>query len=89
VFATLHEPSQDSEKIQFEDILYLVKVGSYNSIFAFTSMCASLTENAGIDEQLVEVRECVYTCRVRRTCHRVGKLLPIESRTPKLSSCTF
>ena len=52
-------------------------------------MGASLTENAGIHEQQVNVKEGVYTCRVHGTCHRVGKLLPIESRTPELSSFTF
>ena len=52
-------------------------------------MGASMTENAGIDEQLVNVREVVYTCRVHGTRHCVGKLLPVESRTPELSSCAF
>jgi hypothetical protein len=36
----------------YKDPLFLVKVSSYNSIFAFTSMRASLMENARIDEQL-------------------------------------
>jgi len=37
VLARLHDSPQDFKQL-FEDPLFLVKVGSYNSIFAFTSM---------------------------------------------------
>jgi hypothetical protein len=41
-------------------------------------MGASLTENAFIDDKLVNVREGVYTFRIQGTYHRVGTLLSIE-----------
>jgi hypothetical protein len=85
VLAPLAEPTQDFKQL-FEDPLFLVKIRSYNSIFAFTSVSVSLTENARIDEQLANPREVVYTFRVQETiCHRVGTLLPIESATPSFA----
>jgi hypothetical protein len=60
--------------------LLLLKVSPYNSIFAFTSMSASLMKNSRIDEQLTKERE---EFRVEGTIsHCIGTLLPIESRTP-------
>jgi hypothetical protein len=41
-----------SAKSCVEDPLFLVKVKSYNCIFAFTNMDASFVENARIDEKL-------------------------------------
>ena len=40
MFAPLHDTPQDLKEL-FEDPLFLVKVKSYNSIFAFTSMNVS------------------------------------------------
>ena len=61
--------------------IVLVKVRSYNSISAFTSMGALLMKNAQTDKNLTNVWEGVYTfCVLGATCHRVGTLLPIESR---------
>jgi hypothetical protein len=84
VLAPLDGPPHDFTQLS-EDPLFLVKIRSYSSIFAFTSIGASLTENSRIDEQLVKAREVVYKYpfRVQGTIyHRVGTLLPIESRTP-------
>ena len=39
--AQLHDPPQEFKKL-LEDSLFLVKVRSYNNIFAFTSMGESL-----------------------------------------------
>ena len=47
----------------FKDSLFLVKVRSYKSIFAFMSMGAWLTENARNDEQLEATQE-TCTCSV-------------------------
>ena len=62
VLAPLHDPPQEFKQL-FKDPLYLVKVRSYKSIFAFMSMGAWLTENAGIDEQLEDTQEAC-TCTV-------------------------
>jgi hypothetical protein len=59
--------------------LFLDKVSSYNSIFAFTSMGASLMENVQIGEQLAKTREDVYMFRVEGIINDlVSTLLPIE-----------
>jgi hypothetical protein len=63
VLAPLADPPQHFKQL-FEDPLFLVKITSYNSIFEFTSIGASLTENARIDEQLANAGEGVYTFRV-------------------------
>jgi hypothetical protein len=55
VLAPLGDPPQDFKQL-FEDPLLLAKITSYNSIFAFTSIGVSLTENARIDEQLANAR---------------------------------
>jgi hypothetical protein len=56
VFASLHDSPQEYKQL-YEDPLFLIKVRSYNSNFAFTSIGASLAENVRIDEQLANVRE--------------------------------
>ena len=58
VFARLLDSPQESKHL-FEDLLYLVKVRSYNSLFAFTSKGASLAENAQIDEQPANTQQGV------------------------------
>jgi len=62
VLARLHDPPQDFKQL-FEDPLFLVKVRSYNSIFAFTSMGESLAKNSRIDEQMAKAPEDGYTFR--------------------------
>jgi hypothetical protein len=85
VLAPLGDPNQDLNQLS-EDPLLLVKITSYNNIFALTSIAASLTKNARIDEQLANGREGVYTFRDQGTiCHHVGTLLPIESKTPSFA----
>jgi hypothetical protein len=80
--APLHDPPQEFKGLS-EDPLFLVKVRSCNSIFPCTSMGASLTVNARIDEQLAKAREGVYTLRVQGTIqHHVGTVSHIESRIP-------
>jgi hypothetical protein len=44
----------------YTDPLFLVKIGSYKSIFAFTSVDTSLMENARIDEQLAKKTSFVF-----------------------------
>jgi hypothetical protein len=51
LLARLHDSPQEFKQL-FEDPLFLDKVRTYNSIFAFTSMGESLAENSRIDEQL-------------------------------------
>ena len=49
-------------------------------------MCASLKENAQIDEQVANPREAVYTFRVQTTvCHPCDTSLPVECRTPSFA----
>jgi hypothetical protein len=80
--APFHDPPQEFKEL-FEDPLFLVKVRSCNSIFPCTSMGASLTVNARIDEQLAKARKGVYTLRVQEAVqHRVCTVSPTESRTP-------
>jgi len=63
--------------------LFLVKVRSYNGLFAFTSTSALLAENARNDEQLADAREGVHTFRIQgRVSRCVGMLQPTESRSP-------
>lgn len=81
MLAPLYNLPQDVKHLP-EDPLSLVKIRFYNSIVTFLYMGASLTENARIVDQLAKIREGVYTVRVQgTTCHRVGTLLPVESRT--------
>jgi len=56
VLAPLHDPPQEFKHL-FKDPLFLVKVRSYKSIFAFMSMGAWLMENARIDEQLEDTQD--------------------------------
>jgi hypothetical protein len=63
VLAPLHDPPEELKQLFKEDPLFLVKVRSYKSIFAFMSMGAWLTENAQIDEQLEDTQEAC-TCTV-------------------------
>lgn len=63
VLASLHDSPQGYKQL-YEDPLFVTKVWSYNSNFAFTSMAASLAEMSGFTEQLVKAQECVYTFRV-------------------------
>jgi hypothetical protein len=60
-----------------EDPLFLLEIRSYNSIFAFMCMGASLKNNDRIDEKLARAR----TVCVQGICHRVDTFLPVESRT--------
>jgi hypothetical protein len=77
VLATLYDPPQQFKHL-LEDPLFLVKFSSYNSVFAFTSMGASLMENFWIDEQLANPRQGVYMFRVQGTiCLPVRALLPL------------
>jgi len=86
VLVSLHDPLQESKQL-FKDPLFLVKVRSFNSIFAFTSMGVSLTENARIASNW-QMIENVF--RVLETlCHCVGTLLNIESRTSSAQSYVF
>ncbi len=56
---------------------------SYNSVFAFTSMGASLSENVRLDHQFANGSGGVYTFRIQGTiCHRIGSLLPPSDRNP-------
>jgi hypothetical protein len=81
MLAPLYKVPQDLKHLP-EDPLSLVKIRFYNSIVAFSYMGASLAENARMVDQLAKIREGVYTVRVQGTrCHRVGMLLPVESRT--------
>ena len=83
VLAPLHDPPQELKQL-FEDPLFLVKVKSSNSIFAFTSTDAAFMENALIDElenAWANVREGVYTFPAQGN-HRVGTFLPVVSRVP-------
>jgi len=62
----------------------------YNSIFAFTSMGASLTEIARTDEQLANAREGVHMFTVQGiTCPLLGTLLPIAIRTSNSAQLYF
>lgn len=77
-----HDPLRDFKQL-FEDPLFLAKVKSYNRIFAFTPMGASLVDNARIDEQLGKPQASVYIFRVQENMyHPVGTLLPVESEKP-------
>jgi hypothetical protein len=58
VLASFHDPPQDFKQF-FKGPLFLVKFSSYNGIFAFTTMGASLAEIARTDEQLTNAREGV------------------------------
>jgi len=49
VLAPLHDPPQEFKQL-FEDQLFLVKLKSYNNIFAFTSIDAAFVDNSRIDE---------------------------------------
>jgi hypothetical protein len=63
--------------------MFLVKVRSYNSFLAFTSLRASFAEYARIDKQMANTRDGVYTFRVQwRISHGVGTLLPAEVKRP-------
>jgi hypothetical protein len=87
--APLRDPPQDFKQL-FEDPLFLAKVRSYNSIFAFMPMGASLVDNARIDEQLAYPQESVYIFRVQENMHHaVGKLLPVESGKPSFAQLYF
>ena len=59
MLAPLDEPPQ-----QFKQLLanpsFLVKIKSYNRIFAFMPTGASLTDNARIGKKLANAREGVY-----------------------------
>jgi hypothetical protein len=56
VLVPFHDPTQDFKQL-FKGPLFLVKVSSYNGIFACTAMGTSLGEITRIDEQLANVRE--------------------------------
>jgi len=56
---------------------------SYNSVFAFTSMGVSLSENIRLDNQYANGSRGVYTFRIQGTiCHRIGSLLPPSDHNP-------
>jgi len=60
VLVSLHEPFQESKQ-SFKDPFFLAKISSYNSILAFTSMGASLKENARMASNC-EMIEKACTC---------------------------
>jgi len=60
----LHDPPQEFKQL-FVDPLFLVKVRSYNSIFAFTSMGESLAANSRIDEQVAKAPDDGYMFHVQ------------------------
>jgi hypothetical protein len=81
VLAPLYNPPQEF-KHMLEDPLFLLKIRPYNSIFSFTCMGASLAKNDRIDEKLARARRVGVQGII---CHRVGTLLPVESRTSSSS----
>jgi hypothetical protein len=89
VLAGLYDPPQEFKQL-FEDPLFLVKVRSYNSIFAFTSMGESLAENSRIDEQLANAPEGGYTFRVQEHYVTVSVLCCLlnQERQP-FGTCMF
>jgi hypothetical protein len=56
MLASMRDSPQEFKQL-YEDPLSLIKVRSYNSTFAFTSMGALLAENVQVDEQLANARE--------------------------------
>jgi hypothetical protein len=58
VLAPFYNPPQEFKHMP-EDPLFLLKIRSYNSIFAFTCMGASLTKSDQIDEKIARVRRYV------------------------------
>jgi hypothetical protein len=79
VQATLHYPPPDFKQL-FEDPLFVAKVRSYNGIFAFMPMGASLADDARIDEQLAKPQESVYIFHVKKNCRYVVTCL-IKKKT--------
>ena len=65
-----------------EDPSFLLRIRSYNNIFAFMCMGASLKKNDRIDEKLARART---VCVQGIICHRVGTFIPVESRTSSSS----
>jgi len=85
VLATFYDSPQEFKRMP-EDPLFLLKIRSFNSIFVFTCMGASLTKNYRIDEQLARART---VCVQGIICHLVGTLLPDNQEHQALPSCTF
>jgi len=63
--ATLHYLPLDFKQL-LEDPIFVDKVRSYNSIFAFMPMGASVADDARIDEQLGNPQENVYIFSVKK-----------------------
>lgn len=62
---------------------FLKNIRAYNSVFGFTSVGASTTENLRLDHDLANARKGVYTFRIQGTmCHRIGSLQPPGETLP-------